>query len=617
MAGNIKGITIEFRGDTTKLDKALRQINNETRSLDKELRQVDNALKFNPTNIELWRQKQQLLTEKVNETREKLNLLKDAQKQMDASGVDKSSEEYRKLQREIITAESQVKTFEGQLRKVGNVNLQAASQEMKQLGDSMTTAGQAMQGLSVAGAAVVGVLGTIVYKSATAADNINTMAKVYRISTEDLQKYKLTSDQLDVSLETIAKSHTKITKSMNSAKGGTGAAADAFKTLGVDVLDASGNLRSADEVWNDTIKALGQVENETERDALAMQLMGKSAAELNPLIEDNGETYKRVAKLFEKYNLDFIDQETLDNANKFRDDIDDIKSIGSLAFEMMGDELAEYLLPVMEKAVDYVGRFAKWLSNLDPKVLAIIGGISGLLAVLAPLLITFGKLFNGISAVIKVVNLLSGGIGLLSSGALLPIIAVIAAVVAAGVLLYKNWDKIKAFAIQLKDGIINAWNAVKNAVVNAAKAIWEGMTWPYRKAWEFIKDIVKKIKDLFPINIKNFLSNIKLPHLSVNWGEITAFGKTISFPKGFNVDWYAKGGIFNSPTIAGIGESGAEAVIPLDKLWSKMDEIAASSGGPVINVYATPGMDMNQLAAKIEAILVKQQKQRSMAYGGI
>ena len=617
MAGNIKGITIEFRGDTTKLDKALRQINNETRSLDKELRQVDNALKFNPTNIELWRQKQQLLTEKVNETREKLNLLKDAQKQMDASGVDKSSEEYRKLQREIITAESQVKTFEGQLRKVGNVNLQAASQEMKQLGDSMTTAGQAMQGLSVAGAAVVGVLGTIVYKSATAADNINTMAKVYRISTEDLQKYKLTSDQLDVSLETIAKSHTKITKSMNSAKGGTGAAADAFKTLGVDVLDASGNLRSADEVWNDTIKALGQVENETERDALAMQLMGKSAAELNPLIEDNGETYKRVAKLFEKYNLDFIDQETLDNANKFRDDIDDIKSIGSLAFEMMGDELAEYLLPVMEKVVDYVGRFAKWLSNLDPKVLAIIGGISGLLAVLAPLLITFGKLFNGISAVIKVVNLLSGGIGLLSSGALLPIIAVIAAVVAAGVLLYKNWDKIKAFAIQLKDGIINAWNAVKNAVVNAAKAIWEGMTWPYRKAWEFIKDIVKKIKDLFPINIKNFLSNIKLPHLSVNWGEITAFGKTISFPKGFNVDWYAKGGIFNSPTIAGIGESGAEAVIPLDKLWSKMDEIAASSGGPVINVYATPGMDMNQLAAKIEAILVKQQKQRSMAYGGI
>ena len=176
MAGNIKGITIEFRGDTTKLDKALRQINNETRSLDKELKQVDKALKFNPTNVELWKQKQQLLTQKVNETREKVNLLKDAQKQMDASGVDKNSEEYRKLQREIITAESQVKTFEGQLRKVGNANLQAASQQMKQLSDKATAAGQAMQGLSIAGAAVVGVLGGIVYKSASAADELNTMS---------------------------------------------------------------------------------------------------------------------------------------------------------------------------------------------------------------------------------------------------------------------------------------------------------------------------------------------------------------------------------------------------------------------------------------------------------
>lgn len=55
MAGNIKGICIEFRGDTTKLDKALRQVNNETRTIDKELRNVDKALKFNPTSVELWR----------------------------------------------------------------------------------------------------------------------------------------------------------------------------------------------------------------------------------------------------------------------------------------------------------------------------------------------------------------------------------------------------------------------------------------------------------------------------------------------------------------------------------------------------------------------------------
>lgn len=137
MAGNIKGITIEFRGDTTKLDKALRQVNNETRKIDKELRNVDKALKFNPTSVELWRQKQQLLSQKISETKDKLQLLKQQQAQMDADGVDKQSMEYQKLQREIIETESKVKTFEGQLKKIGNVNLRAASEQFKQWGQRL------------------------------------------------------------------------------------------------------------------------------------------------------------------------------------------------------------------------------------------------------------------------------------------------------------------------------------------------------------------------------------------------------------------------------------------------------------------------------------------------
>ena len=105
MAGNIKGITIEFRGDTTRLDKALRQVNNETKNIDKELRNVDKALKFNPTSVELWRQKQQLLSQKISETKDKLALLKQQQQAMDAAGVDKQSLEYQKLKREIIETE--------------------------------------------------------------------------------------------------------------------------------------------------------------------------------------------------------------------------------------------------------------------------------------------------------------------------------------------------------------------------------------------------------------------------------------------------------------------------------------------------------------------------------
>jgi len=140
----VKGITIEYNGDTTKLDRALRDINKNTKTLDQELKAVNKALKFNPTNVDLWRQKQQLLTEKIGETKNKLDVLKQAQAKMDASGVDKNSAEYRELQREIIETESKLKTFEKQLREVGNVNLKAAQEQFKQIGDKATAAGTSL-----------------------------------------------------------------------------------------------------------------------------------------------------------------------------------------------------------------------------------------------------------------------------------------------------------------------------------------------------------------------------------------------------------------------------------------------------------------------------------------
>ena len=98
--GNVKGITIRFEGDTTRLDRALRKINNSTKDIDKELRNVDKALKFNPTSVELWKQKQTLLEQKIKKTKKNLEELKSAQTQMDTQGVDKNSEAYRRVQRE-------------------------------------------------------------------------------------------------------------------------------------------------------------------------------------------------------------------------------------------------------------------------------------------------------------------------------------------------------------------------------------------------------------------------------------------------------------------------------------------------------------------------------------
>lgn len=613
MAGNIKGITIEFRGDTTKLDKALRQINNETKAIDKELKQVDKALKFNPTSVELWRQKQQLLTQKINETKEKLKLLKDEQARMDAAGVDKSSEEYRKLQREIIETESKLKTFETQLKKIGNINLRAVSEQFKEIGSKLDSAGRSMAGLSKAAAAVTAAIGAITVKSGKWADDLNTMSKVYSMSTKDLQKYGAAAQLVDVDVETIAKSHTKLEKTMMSAMKGTGASAEAFKKLNVSVTDSNGQLRKSDDVWQDVIKSLGSLENETERDAIAMQLMGKSAAELNPLIEDGGKTYENVAKTLKKYNLDFIDQDTLDKAQEFNDELDTIKMVGLMTVKKLGTQLAGYLAPALSKVVNWVGKMSAWLSKLSPRTQALITGIAALLAAVAPLLIGLGKISTGIGAIIKLVALVGPAIGGIVA-ALGPVILIIGAVVAAGVLLYKNWDKIKAAAKKLKTDIIRTFNQIKSKVTSIWNGIKTAITKPITQAVTLVKNGVAKLKKIIN-GAKLKLPKIKLPHFKIS-GKFSLTPPKV--PK-VSVSWYKQGGIFDSPSLIGIGEAGPEAVVPLDTLWEKLDNIAAASSGneTVINIYASPGMNVNELAIAVERRLATLQKQRNMAYGGI
>ena len=637
MAGNIKGITIQFNGDTTNLDKALREINNSTRSLDKELKQVNNALKFNPTNVELWRQKQELLTQKVAETKSKVDVLKQAQAQMDASGVDKNSQEYRKLQREIIVAENQAKNFENQLRQVGNVNLKAASEQVKAMGSKLTAAGEAMKGVSMTAAGVVAGLGAVSVKAGKAADDLNTMSKVTGIGTQELQKYSYAADLVDVSVEAIAGANKKLAKNAYAAANGSKTQAAAFEAIGVSVTDANGDLKKSEQIFQEVITALGSMTNETERDALAQKLMGKSAAELNPLIEDGGETYKKVAETLKQYDLDYVDQDALDKANAFNDSLDTMKLIGTVAIQQVGSELAATLAPALEKVVDLVGRFANWLTDLDPKVLTIIGSIAGVLAVLAPLLIGLGKLATGISAIIRLAGIIGPVISGLSIGPLAGIVLAIGAVIAIGVLLYKNWDKIKATAKKVGEAIKNTWDNVKESVSNAINNLKEKVTgawdsiktstknaWnsikdaivsPFKKAKEKIEGIIDKITGWFPIDIGDLFSGIKLPHFDIQWSSFGWGDVTIDYPSGFDINWYKTGGIFNSPSLIGVGEAGSEAVVPLDKFWDKLDNM--STGEVTINVYPSAGMNETELARKVEQALARVQKQRNLANGTI
>ena len=612
MAGNIKGVTIEFRGDTTKLDKALRKIGAETKAIDQELKLVDKALKFNPHNIELWQRKQELLNEKIAQTNEKLKLLQATQDKVDSGEIEMSAEDYHKLRTEVMTAENQLKTFEAQSKKVDNtirnMSLIKVSDKFKEIGTNLESAGHAMRGISTAAAALAASLGALTVKSGKWADDLNTMSKRYSIGTKDLQMYSAAAELVDTDVEAIAKSHVKLEKTMLTASKGTGTAAEAFDALGVQITNADGSLRNGEQVWQETIKALGQMENETERDAYAMALMGRSASELNPLIEDGGETYQKLAETMAKYDLEFVDQDMLDRANEFNDSLDTIKAVGMVAFQQLGTQLAAYLAPAMEKVVDVVGRLANWFSQLSPRTQAIIGGIAAVVAVVAPLLIGLGKVSFAISSIISLVAVIGPAIAGVVA-ALGPVILIIGAVVAAGILLYKNWDTIKAKAIAFKDAVVATFNNFKTQVATTFNNIKTAIVTPIQNAIDKIKSIINTIKSWFPIKIGKIFDNIKLPHFKLT-GKFDL--KTLSVPK-LSIDWYKTGGIFDSPSVIGVGEAGAEAVVPLDKFWDKLDKMQGGETNIVININGSD-KDPREIAEEVKRVLIRETNQRRLAW---
>lgn len=634
MAGRIEGVTIEFRGDTTKLQTAINKVRKESRDTEKELKQIDKALKFNPTSVEMWRQKQTVLNNAVKDTEKHLQELKNAQNDLKKSGIDENSAEYMELQREILKCENQLKRYNAELRRIPSAELRAMGEQFKKTGKNIEQAGQSLKGFSAAGAATAAAVGALAYESGEWADNLNTLSKRYNIATDDLQKYGAAAKLVDVSVEDIASTHVKLEKSMASAASGSKKQTEAFEQLGINVQNADGSLRDADEVWQETIAALGQMENETERDALAMDLLGKSANALNPLIEDGGETYKNVAETLERYNLNFVDEETLARANEFNDTLDTMKAVGMVAIQNVGAQLAGYLVPALEKLAGWMGRVAEWLGNLDPRVLAIIGTVGALVAAVAPVLIFVGKLVQGIGMLMTYGPMIVGALGSVLA-AIGPVILIIGALVAAGVLLYKNWDTIKAKALQIRDQLVNTWNTIKTKVTTAVNNLkttlstawanikskvttaWNGIKsaiiTPIQNAYNTVRGWIQKLKNLFPLSIGKIFSNLKIPHINVSGGKAPFGIGGLGVKPSISVDWYDRGGIFRSPSIIGVGERRPEFVGALDDLRDIIRE-ETNGGGITINVYPSPGMDVKALAAEVERRLIASTKRRSAAW---
>lgn len=576
MADRIKGITIEIGGETTKLQAALKGVNSTINSTKSQLRDVEKLLKLDPTNTELLRQKQKLLGDQVKATSDKLEELKKAQAQMDASGVEKNSQEYMALQREIIATEQELKNAEKAASEF-NVTLAKVSATATKVSEGAAKAAEKTRALSTAAAGALTGLAGIAYKAATNADDLNTLAKQTGFTTEELQKFQYAADRIDVSMETITGASQKMVNKLRSSE-------KTFTELGIATRDASGNLRSSKDIFYDTIKYLSTIENETERDAVAMSIFGKSANELAGIIDDGGQALKEFGDEAEQAGL-ILDQETLDGLNEVNDQIDKLKAqaVGSIA--KAGASALQALTPVIEKVAVVIEKILNYIAQLTPQQMQIIMTILAVIAAISPLL-------SIISALSAAIAFLASPIGI--------VIAIIAALIAIGIALYKNWDEIKAKATEFVNGVKNGFEQLKTDVSNAVENLknnvaqtWENIktaiTTPIQQAWQTVSGIVDRIRNMFNFTLS--FPHIKLPHFSWSWSDLGV----ISIPH-ISVEWYKKAYdepyMFTRPTVVGnrgFGDgNGAEMVYGKDNL---MNDIKTAMGTQPIELTVYSVLD--------------------------
>ena len=339
-------ISLKFgvQGDKN-MKSALAAINSEIKGLDAEMKLAvaqmanmdDSEEKNAKTSAILEKQykanaeKVELLSRRYSDSRSKLDALgKELDEAKKATG--ENSDEVQKLQNaynkqkkattdlntELTKAKTKMQDAKNGMDKLGK-EAKETSGEIDKGSKSASTFGDTLKAKLTGEAIIAAVkklangLKELAMGAITLSDNLATQAQVTGLSTDALQEYNYMAELVDVSVDTITGSLTKLTRNMQTAKGGTGTAADAFKTLGVSITDVNGELRNNQDVFNDAIDALGKIQNETERDALAMNLFGKSAQELNPLINAGSSQIRAYAK--EAHDMGYVMSTDVINKN--------------------------------------------------------------------------------------------------------------------------------------------------------------------------------------------------------------------------------------------------------------------------------------------------------------
>lgn len=366
--------------------QAISEIGSGMKVLDSEMRKVSSAYAQNADSVEALNAKNDVLERKISTQTEKIEYLR-AALQQSAEKYGEADKRTMQWQTSLNNAEAELNNLNNQFdenkqkiadsgKEMGNLGDVVNSLTSKlgiQLPDGMKSSMNAMGSLDASSLALAGTFAAVAAaivkvekamismtkESAAFADNIITLSMQTGQSTQQLQEFAYASELIDVSVDTLQGSLTKLTNNMQDTMNGTGNAKASFEALGVTVTNADGSMRSANDVFYETIDALGKVKNDTERDAMAMDIFGRSAQDLNPLIIQGSKTLKAYAD--EAHNMGYVlDDEALSALGA----VDDAYQRLQKTQEGVKNQLAVEFAPYLEEFYGDVTSGIKYIGDV-------------------------------------------------------------------------------------------------------------------------------------------------------------------------------------------------------------------------------------------------------------
>lgn len=430
-----------------------------------------------------------------------------------------------------------------------------------------------------ASAAVGGSILAVGKSTADYAGDMYDMARGAGIGVEAFQKLAYAGRMSGVETEKLSASLVKFDRMVAEATGGNKTYMQTFEDLGIKIKDSAGNLRQPNEIFEDVADIFHNTEDGIGKTALAVELFGKSGADLIPMLNDGKAGLKAFYAEAERLGL-ALSNEMIAKGDAFSDQLENIGEQVKGVKLQLGAALIPALSAATEKISKVIDKITKWVQE-NPELAATIGNIAmttgkwiailGTAAIaigsVAFIILQFRKAFRAMSDAVtigisifknikntflvvdkamkgytKTQKLATVATKLFNKALKAnPILTIISLIIALGAVVYsviKNWDKIAAWFKKLWDAIVGifkaAWEAIKkvwSTVTGWFSNLWGGIKAGAGKAWEGIKNTINKAREGVQKawgSVKGWFSNL--------WGNVKS---GISNAWGGIKDWFS------------------------------------------------------------------------------